>query len=58
MNSERKSVDNKETERKEILMMNIMYTISDLEVLLQEAGLCDLEKIISEVKKILLNRYK
>ena len=58
MNSERKSVDNKETERKEILMMNIMYTISDLEVLLQEAHLCDLEKIISEVKKILLNRYK
>ena len=58
MNSERKSVDNKETERKEILMMNIMYTISDLEVLLQEAHLCDLEKTISEVKKLLLNRYK
>ena len=52
------TVNNKETETKEILMMNIMYTISDLEVLLQEAHLCDLEKTISEVKKILLNRYK
>ena len=58
MNIGQKSVNNKETERKEILMMNIMYTLSDLEVLLQEAHLFDLEKIISEVKKILLNRYK
>ena len=58
MNIGQKSVNNKETERKEILMMNIMYTLSDLEVLLQEARLCNLEKIVSEVKKILLNRYK
>ena len=53
-----KTVNNKETETKEILMTNIMYALSDLEVLLQEAGLCDLQKIISEVKKKLLNRYK
>ena len=53
-----KTVHNKETETKEILMTNIMYALSDLEVLLQEARLCDLQQIISEVKKILLNRYK
>ena len=53
-----KTVNNKETETKEILMTNIVYALSDLEVLFQEAGLCDLENIITEVKKILLNRYK
>ena len=58
MKNIQQKVNNKETETKEILMMNIMYTLSDLKVLLQEADLCDLEKIISEVKTILLNRYK
>ena len=49
---------NKERETKETLLIEIMYTLSDLETLLQEAHLCDLEKIISAVKRILLDKYK
>ena len=52
------TMNNNESKKQELLTIDIMYALSDLEALLQEACLHDLEEIITEVKKKLLNRCK